>query len=53
MNKIHFKFPEFGWDKNKGYGTKLHINMIKEYGKTKFHRKTFKLKKLQLKYEKK
>lgn len=51
MKKIHFKFPEFGWDKNKGYGTKLHIDMIKEYGETKFHRKTFKLKKLQLKIE--
>ena len=51
MKKIHSKFPEFGWDKNKGYGTKLHIDMIKEYGKTKFHRKTFKLKKLQLTIE--
>ena len=51
MKKIHLKFPEFGWDKNKGYGTKQHIDMIKEYGETKFHRKTFKLKKLQLKIE--
>ena len=51
MKKIHFKFPKFGWDRNKGYGTKHHIEMIKEYGKTKFHRKTFKLKKLQLKLE--
>ena len=49
MKKIHFKFPEYGWDKNKGYGTKFHMDMIKEYGKTKFHRKTFKLKKLELK----
>ena len=51
MKKIHFKFPEYGWDKNKGYGTKFHMDMIKEYGKTKFHRKTFKLKKLQLTIE--
>jgi len=26
---------------NKGYGTKKHINAIKEYGLTKWHRKTF------------
>ena len=51
MQKIHFKFPEYGWDKNKGYGTKFHMDMIKEYGETKFHRKTFKLKKLQLTIE--
>ena len=51
MKKIHCNFPEYRWDKNKGYGTKLHMDMINEYGKTKFHRKTFKLKKLQLKIE--
>ena len=29
--------------KNKGYGTKDHINAIKEYGPTKWHRKSFKI----------
>ena len=29
--------------KNKGYGTKDHMNAIKEYGITKWHRKSFKL----------
>ena len=28
---------------NKGYGTKSHINAIKEYGKTKHHRNSFKM----------
>ena len=28
---------------NKGYGTKSHINAIKEYGKTEYHRKSFKI----------
>jgi len=51
MKKIHSKFPEFGWNKNKGYGTKFHMDMINKYGKTKLHRKTFQLKKLQLKIE--
>ncbi|MBT4517935.1 MAG: ribonuclease HII, partial [Cryomorphaceae bacterium] len=51
MKKIHSKFPEFGWNKNKGYGTKFHMDMINKHGKTKLHRKTFQLKKLQLKIE--
>ena len=51
MKEYSNKYPEFGFEKNKGYGTKFHMDMIKEYGKTKFHRKTFKLKKLQLTIE--
>ena len=47
MKELHLKFPVFGWNKNKGYGTSLHIDMIKKFGKTEFHRKTFKLKRLQ------
>ena len=33
----------YKWDKNKGYGTKDHLLAIKNYGITKFHRKTFNL----------
>ena len=51
MKKLHDRLPLFGWDKNKGYGTNYHIKMIKEKGMTEFHRKTFKLKSLQLKLE--
>ena len=51
MKKIHCKFPKYGWNKNKGYGTKFHIDMINNHGQTDFHRKTFQLKKLQLKIE--
>ena len=29
--------------KNKGYGTKDHMNAIKEYGQTQWHRKSFKM----------
>jgi ribonuclease HII len=32
---------KYGIDKNKGYGTKLHIDGIKEHGITKWHRKTY------------
>lgn len=42
---LSLKFPElenkYLISKNKGYGTKEHMNAIKKYGITKFHRKTF------------
>jgi ribonuclease HII len=34
-------YPEFNWDKNKGYGTKDHLEAIKNYGLTPYHRKTY------------
>ena len=44
MSNLHIKFPEYDWIKNKGYGTKYHINMIKKFGRTKYHRKSFQIK---------
>jgi len=41
MENIHEKFPLYNWKKNKGYGSKEHINIIKEDGITYYHRKTF------------
>ncbi len=38
-------FPDYGFEKHKGYGTKLHYEMIKEFGPSPIHRMTF-LKKL-------
>ena len=43
MAKIHLEFPMYNWSKNKGYPTKEHRNGIREFGVTKYHRKTFKL----------
>ena len=43
MNKIHKEYPQYGWDKNKGYPTKFHKEAILKYGITKYHRKSFKL----------
>lgn len=34
-------YPEYDLAKNKGYGTKKHIEAIKKYGITDIHRKTF------------
>ena len=44
MSNLHIKFPEYNWIKNKGYGTKYHIDMIKKFGITKYHRKSFQIK---------
>ncbi len=35
------KYPQYGFDKHKGYGTKLHTDAIKEYGPCKIHRMSF------------
>ena len=51
MIKQHDLFPYFGWDRNKGYGTEFHINSIFKHGLTKLHRKSFTLKKSQIKLE--
>ena len=51
MKKLHSKFPKYGWNTNKGYGTAFHMDMINKHGKTDFHRKTFNIKKLQLKIQ--
>lgn len=31
----------YGWEKNRGYGTKVHIAAIKEHGLSKYHRRSF------------
>ena len=43
MQQIHKELPMYNWAKNKGYPTKEHRNAIREFGATKYHRKTFKL----------
>ncbi len=34
-------FPEYGFAKHKGYGTKIHIEALREFGVTSIHRKSF------------
>ena len=41
MQKYHKQFPQYGFDKHKGYGTELHRQKLKELGPCKIHRKTF------------
>jgi ribonuclease HII len=49
MEKIHNEFPEYGWNKNKGYPTSAHREAILKYGITPYHRKSFNLFDTQLK----
>lgn len=42
--KIHELIPEYHLNENKGYGTKQHIDLIKEFGRSKYHRNSFKIK---------
>ncbi|MEN8116940.1 MAG: ribonuclease HII [Bacteroidota bacterium] len=43
MEKIHVEFPQYDWNKNKGYPTKKHRAAIKEFGTTPYHRMSFRL----------
>lgn len=41
MKKIDEEFPQYQFSKHKGYGTKLHYEMIEKYGICPYHRPSF------------
>ena len=41
MCKYALKFPEYGFERHKGYGTEYHLEAIEKYGPCEIHRKTF------------
>jgi ribonuclease HII len=43
METIHKEFPDYGWNKNKGYGTSFHREALLKHGLTPYHRKSFSL----------
>lgn len=43
MKRAHYKFPTYGFAKNKGYGTKFHQEAIRKYGLSRLHRSSFNL----------
>ena len=47
MRKIASDYPEYGWDRNMGYPTPEHIEAIRRYGYTPWHRKSFTVKELE------
>ena len=42
MIKLSKKFKNYAWERNFGYGTKLHMENLKKFGITAHHRKGFK-----------
>ena len=41
MKELSKDHPEYGWGSNKGYGSAMHRNAIKEFGATEHHRDSF------------
>ncbi len=41
MKRYHKKYPEYGFDKHKGYATKFHRQALKKHGPCKIHRMSF------------
>lgn len=43
MLEVHKQYPQYAWDKNKGYPSKAHRLAIAQYGPTPYHRMSFNL----------
>ncbi|MBQ3253754.1 MAG: ribonuclease HII, partial [Acholeplasmatales bacterium] len=41
MEKMDIKYPNYGFKKHKGYGTKMHLEALEKFGPCKIHRKTY------------
>ena len=41
LEKLAINHPLYQWEKNKGYGTKKHVDAIKKFGVSHLHRKSF------------
>ena len=42
LKDLAIKYPQYGFEKNAGYGTKVHIDALQKYGITPEHRKSYK-----------
>ncbi|MBP5741364.1 MAG: ribonuclease HII [Bacteroidales bacterium] len=47
MRNLARQYPEYGWDRNMGYPTKEHIEAIRQFGYTEWHRMSFHPKELE------
>lgn len=43
MAGLHERYPQYGWNINKGYPTRFHREAIARYGVSPFHRRSFRL----------
>lgn len=44
MNDLHVLYPHYDWNNNKGYPTKKHKDGIRNFGLSKYHRLSYKIK---------
>ena len=42
MIKLGNKYPKYKWNKNFGYGTSQHLESLKKFGVTSYHRRSYK-----------
>jgi ribonuclease HII len=43
MQGLHLRYPEYGFDRHKGYATKQHIAAIQVFGRCEIHRQSFRV----------
>jgi ribonuclease HII len=41
MQRMHYLYPDYGFDRHKGYDTKLHRSSLAKFGPCEIHRKSF------------
>jgi ribonuclease HII len=48
MVRLAQRYPAYGWERNKGYGTPDHLKALDEHGMTPHHRRSFQPMQLEL-----
>src|SRR5690606_6940692 len=48
MEKLSIEFPQYDWKNNKGYATLKHRQAVESFGLSPYHRRSFRLKSMQL-----
>jgi ribonuclease HII len=43
MVRLHEEYPDYAWDRNKGYPTLLHRELVRKHGLTPYHRRSFRI----------
>ncbi|MEE3098320.1 MAG: ribonuclease HII, partial [Pseudomonadota bacterium] len=41
MDRLALLHPEYGWERNRGYGAPAHMEALKRWGVTPYHRRSF------------
>jgi ribonuclease HII len=41
MHALHARYPQYGFDRHKGYGTALHLAQLRQHGVSAVHRRSY------------